>query len=168
MRLTAEDMAEATLRDVTDEDRDQIVPIIVAAYASIGQKFYLQTSDQDMQAPATHYRRLGGRFVVLEEDGRIIGTIAALPADRARSEATIRRLYLREEARGKGHGKRLVEWALQWAKEQGFTSFRLWTDVLFTRAHAFYEGMGFTQTGVVRTMHDCDEPYREYEFTFTL
>jgi len=77
-------------------------------------------------------------------------------------------MYLREDRRRMGYGGRLLDWALNWMREEGFTFCRLWTDIHFTGAHGFYTKHGFTQTGRQRTMYDCDDPYCEFEFTMEL
>ena len=74
----------------------------------------------------------------------------------------MRRLYLDPELRGAGWAQKLVDWAIDRARVLGMQRMELWSDVRFTRAHAFYKKFGFVHEGVEREMDDGWEPYREY------
>jgi GNAT superfamily N-acetyltransferase len=114
------------------------------------------------------YREPGGEFVVLvdpaNDTGRIYGAHAVLPfADRP-GICTFRRLYLDPSLRGGETGTRLMQWAIDWAAGQGLVRVEFWSDTRFTRAHRFFERLGFVRTGEIREMNDGAMPYREYFF----
>ena len=48
-----------------------------------------------------------------------------------------------EKERNKGIGKRLLEVAEAWTKEQGYRLIRIRTNVIRERAHKFYENNGY-------------------------
>jgi GNAT superfamily N-acetyltransferase len=52
-------------------------------------------------------------------------------------------LVVDERHRGEGVGKTLLAAAERWARERGFTSIRVRTNVVRTRTHAFYAGAGY-------------------------
>jgi GNAT superfamily N-acetyltransferase len=89
------------------------------------------------------------RLLVAEHhDGRVVGWIHAqktcmLEAD-PRTE--IWGLVVDETARGRGVGRRLLEAAEQWAREQGLTVVTLRSNSLREAARAFYEHLGYTIT----------------------
>lgn len=58
-------------------------------------------------------------------------------------EAEIGGLVVDQHHRGLGIGQRLVEEAERWARRQRCRSVRLRSNVIRTRAHAFYERLGF-------------------------
>src|SRR5688572_27854012 len=77
---------------------------------------------------------------VLEDDGRVVGTVAVVPL--SADEVEIKRVYLDSSLRGRGLGAMLVEHAFAWARAHGHRRARLWSDVKFTRAHVMYERLG--------------------------
>jgi GNAT superfamily N-acetyltransferase len=97
---------------------------------------------------------------VLEDDGRVVGTVAVLPVSPA--EIEIKRVYLDRSLRGQGWGRALVEHALTWAAVRGHTRVRLWSDVKFERSHVMYERLGFVRTGI----RDCDDIDQSREYGF--
>jgi GNAT superfamily N-acetyltransferase len=58
-------------------------------------------------------------------------------------EACIEGLVVDEQVRSRGIGLRLLHAAEQWAKERGCVNLIVRSNVVRTRAHAFYERNGF-------------------------
>ena len=77
---------------------------------------------------------------------------------------TFRRLYLAADLRGADWGRRLMQWALDWASTAGFQRVEFWSDTRFTRAHQFFEKLGFQRDGRTRQMDDGHMPYAEHFF----
>src|SRR5207247_2757880 len=107
------------------------------------------------------YLERGGRFWVLVDDGRVVGTVAVVPAGRGACE--VKRLYLLPAYRGRGLGRALMEQPLGWATAAGYRQIVAWSDARLTTAHGVYERMGFGRFGE-RTVEDADRS-REYGFT---
>ena len=57
--------------------------------------------------------------------------------------AELKRLYLRESARGKGVGRMLLDRFLAWAEANRCERAIIWSDKRFTDAHRLYGKMGF-------------------------
>lgn len=57
--------------------------------------------------------------------------------------AEINGLVVDETCRSRGVGRVLLEHAEQWARERGFRSVVLRSNVIRGRAHAFYERLGY-------------------------
>ena len=84
------------------------------------------------------------RIWIVEKGGAVHGGVAVV--ERCSEAAQLRWLILTEETRGLGLGRRLVEWALEFCREQGYGSVFLWT---FSELHAaahIYTANGFTLT----------------------
>ena len=137
-----------------------VLALIGSVFAEYGMTFDPEGYDADLKKIAAKYLDAGGAFWVLEEDGRVAGTVAVVPL--SPTEVEIKRVYLAATLRGRGWGQRLMEHALAWAAARGHRRAQLWSDVKFDRAHVMYERLGFVQIGI-RDCEDLDQS-REYGF----
>lgn len=85
-----------------------------------------------------------GIIYILETEGKVIGMGALSPLDERVGE--IKRMYIRQEYRGKGIGKRLLTKLMKKAKMFGYSSLRLESQDFMTVAHQLYQSMGFQKT----------------------
>lgn len=83
-----------------------------------------------------------GRIWLAEEDGRLVGCIAIVPAKG--DEAQLRWFLVASSQRGRGLGRRLLDEALGFAREAGYGSVMLWTVSCLERAAELYRRAGFT------------------------
>ena len=155
------------IRPARFTDRDAMIEIIDTCLREIDDQLFLDGEGKDVTDVDAAYADKGGAFVVLEKEGEVIGTHATLPVDREQGIITFRRLYLKREHRGHGHGRALMQWAIDWSREHGFKEITFWSDIRFTRAHRFFESIGF-QRGETREMNDTPLPYSEYRFHLRL
>ena len=88
------------LRPATNQDFDAILKIIEAAYSKFGDPVFLDGYDSDLTNIEANYAGIGGAFVVLEDQGEIIGTHATKPIDSNAGLLGFRRLYLKPEYHG--------------------------------------------------------------------
>jgi GNAT superfamily N-acetyltransferase len=92
------------------------------------------------------------RLVVVEDAAQVVATLqlSFLPhlvrggGERAQLEA----VRVAATHRGSGLGRRLVEWAIDRARERGCALVQLTTDATRPDAHRFYESLGFRPTHV--------------------
>ena len=84
------------------------------------------------------------RLWVVERDGVVCGSAAIV--EHSRTEAQFRWLLLSRDVRGRGLGRRLLEWALGFCREQGYRSVFLWTFSELEAAAHLYRAHGFTLT----------------------
>jgi N-acetylglutamate synthase-like GNAT family acetyltransferase len=84
-----------------------------------------------------------GVFYLIESEGVIIG-IGALDQIREKTGA-IKRMYIRPEYRGEGHGKALLQQLLQKAKEFEYRAIYLNSARFMTVAHNLYRSFGFVE-----------------------
>lgn len=96
---------------------------------------------------------IGGRFIdqglvwVWEEDGRILGFIAAEPETNF-----VEVLYVEPAAQGRGIGRALLARCCDHLRDAGHDSARLYTRP-GTRAEGFYRALGWTQDGFTEAGH---------------
>ena len=141
-----------------------VLELIGDVFAEYGMTFEPAGFDADLTAIREHYPARGGWFAVLIDGDRVVGTVAALPKDATTVE--IKRLYLLPEHRGRGLGRRLLEHALDRAREAGFRGAVAWSDERLRTAHAVYDRMGFERISE-RVLEDIDRS-REYGFKIRL
>ena len=84
-----------------------------------------------------------GELWVVEEDGRILGSVAMLAEE---GMGRIRWLQLHADLRGRGMGRKLVETAMDYARERGFPGVFLTTIAGLDAAHHLYRQAGFELT----------------------
>lgn len=84
------------------------------------------------------------RIWIVEKDGEIAGSIAIVES--SKTEAQLRWLLLCEEVRGYGIGRLLVEEAVAFCRECGYSSVFLWTVRGLAAAAHLYESAGFQLT----------------------
>lgn len=141
---------ELILRPARDADSAGVIAIVGAAFAEYpGNVLDLEVEERGLLAPGSSYEA----FWVLEEDGAILGCVAAATR-RAGVRAELKKCYLRKDCRGRGLGKRLVRQVERWARERGMDEVELWSDTRFVEGHRAYQGLGYRRTGAVRELHD--------------
>ncbi len=116
--------------------------------------------DEHLEQPAEYFHARGGQFWVVEDAGRIVATVGALPQDTRAIE--LKALYVHPAIRRQGWGRRLTELVMDYARAAGKKRAILWSDTRFTDAHRLYRGMGFRQSGE-RELHDI---YNSSEYGF--
>jgi GNAT superfamily N-acetyltransferase len=139
-----------------------VVELIASVFVEYGMTFDPGDFDADLLDVPAHYTACGGAFTVLLDAGRVAGTVAVLPREGGACE--VKRLYLRREVRGRGHGRRLMEHVLGWATAQGFERMIAWSDTRLVTAHALYRRLGFRSMGERIT----DDPDQSHEYGFVL
>jgi putative acetyltransferase len=97
---------------------------------------------RDIDTFEESYLAIDGAFLVISDDGRIIGTGAFRRLDETACE--IKRLWLLPEYQGQGLGYRLMTELLKIAREKGYQIARLETGrISQSRAYQFYLRIGF-------------------------
>jgi GNAT superfamily N-acetyltransferase len=81
---------------------------------------------------------------IVEMDGKIVGSIAVV--DAGENEAQLRWLLLTKETRGMGLGKKLMNEAVDFCREKGYTKIFLWTIDALQAARGLYLKNGFNLT----------------------
>ncbi len=87
-----------------------------------------------------------------EIDGRIAGTVFLVR--NSDSVGQLRLMLVEPEARGHGIGSRLIQECLDFARDAGYTTVKLWTNSVLVDARRLYEKAGFRLVE--------SEPYRAF------
>ncbi|MEW5797833.1 MAG: GNAT family N-acetyltransferase [Bacteroidota bacterium] len=101
-----------------------------------------QGFDRELADLPGKYAAPKGRLYLAEHDGAIAGCIALRPMD-DEGVCEMKRLYVREEFRGKKIGRLLVDTILADAKAIGYRTMRLDTLQRMETARALYAKLGF-------------------------
>jgi putative acetyltransferase len=87
------------------------------------------------------YMTAGGLFLVVLDDGRVVGTGAIRRLEQGVAE--LKRIWLLEPYHGRKIGYRVVSMLLDFARRQGYGLVRLSTSQQQVRAINFYKRVGF-------------------------
>jgi GNAT superfamily N-acetyltransferase len=135
-----------TLREAATDDLPEVVALLAADQLGIHRESAdeltpYRTAFDAITADPTHL------LVVAVDGGRIIGTmqLSFIPglARRGAWRAQIEAVRVHEAARNRGVGARMIEWAVEVARNRGCALVQLTTDKRRTDAHRFYERLGF-------------------------
>lgn len=106
------------------------------------------------------------RIWLAEDDGRVVGMVGLIPENKDGSPE-IEPLIVTPEARGSGVGRRLVEHAIEAARELGARDVAVSAVGRNAEAIRFYHELGFDTIGYVELFRDLrpreDQPWRDGE-----
>lgn len=151
-------MDAPSLRRATPADALAATAVVVAALREHGLAPDPDGTDADLADLTAHYFARGGDFVVLvDAAGVVVGTCGLYPLEPGVVE--LRKMYLVPAWRGRGQGRRLLDWAIARARELGFRRMTLETATVLRDAIALYERAGFTRTCGGAHSGRCDRAY---------
>jgi len=116
--------ALGTLKIYTPDMQQSVESCFKTCVEALGWEYQPNGRHSDILNIQNVYMRHGG-FWCLFEDEKLIGMVAVRCIDEAGNIAEMKRLYLLPECQGKGYGGMLFKHALDYAKEQGYTTIRL-------------------------------------------
>lgn len=168
-----------SIRRATAADQSAIVETIRAVYDEYRFAWYPEGYHRDLYEFESHYLHRAVPFWVAEVDGEIRGTAALEPhpyilgegivtLDEARriagTDSSLERVYVHPAARRMGLGRALNLAAVEHARELGGRGIEIWSDKLFTAAHAMYRALGAVEVGE----RLCHDPEQSPEWGFRL
>ncbi len=111
------------------------------------------------------YKEFDMKFWVLKIDGEVIGMGGLAdcqpkikPFIQTNKPKELKTIYLEQEYRGKGLGRKLIEFLQSKAKSLGYTELLLVSAERYRKtAYGFYEKIGFKQLGEVAGMSEQDK-----------
>ena len=129
---------------ITPEQIENIRSLFIEYPDLSGLNFSLcfQGFDKELAGLPGKYAPPKGRLYLAEHDGTTAGCIALRPMDEE-DVCEMKRLYVREEFRGKGIGRLLTEKILSDAKTIGYHTMRLDTLQRMEAARTLYAKLGF-------------------------
>jgi ribosomal protein S18 acetylase RimI-like enzyme len=138
---------EITIRKATESDLESILNI------------YIESGLDKEILPLDKAKKIFNKFIqypdyqlfVSEFDNKIIGTFALLIMDNLGHlgipSAVLEDIGISTKLQGKGIGKKMMEYAMQYAKEKGCYKMTLSSNLKRESAHAFYDSLGFKRHG---------------------
>ena len=84
-------------------------------------------------------------FVVLNEEGKVVGGIGVAEFSGIPNCAELQKLYLDDSAKGNGYSKELIRLAENWARSAGYQNLYLETHTNLEVARKLYEKLGFAE-----------------------
>ena len=139
-----------TVRTATEEDWPQIWPFF-SRIVEAGETYAYRADLTSEEARDGWLMRAPARTVVLEEDGRVLGSATMGPNRPGRgSHVGTASFMVDEAARGRGVGRRLGEHVVQWHRDQGYRGIQF-NAVVETNIPAvrLWQSLGFEIVGTV-------------------
>ncbi|WP_426241821.1 GNAT family N-acetyltransferase [Nocardioides sp. LHG3406-4] len=139
-----------TIRPATEADWSQIHPFF-AAIVDEGETYAFPTDLTSDQARDLWMERPPGLTVVLEEDGVVLGSAKMGPNRPANGDHVGTASFMvSPAARGRGVGRRLGEYVVQWHRDQGFRGiqFNAVVETNLAAVH-LWQQLGFEIVGTV-------------------
>ena len=131
-----------TIRDADRAgDIDDVRDLFEEYAASLGVDLGFQNFEQEIAALPGDYTRPAGVLLLAEMDGRVVGCIGVRRLDDRTCE--MKRLYIRDQARGHGLGRSLAQAAIEFARAAGYRAMRLDTLPSMATAQGLYRQLGF-------------------------
>ena len=135
-----------------DDDGSGLIALIGACWAEYPSIIFdVDAELPELYAFASYLHGRGGALWVAEAGGTVVGMAAAHPEA---EEWRLSKLYVAASQRGAGLAEMLLRGAEQHAQTAGAARMMLWSDMLFTRAHAFYAKQGYVRRGGLRALND--------------
>ena len=142
-------MNSITIRPITAQDDQAIAEIVrqnlKAYHLDIPGTAYF---DPELDCLSEYYSAQPDRrryFIAEQEDGTVIGGVGIAEFSGVGHCAELQKLYLADEAKGRGFGKQLMQTAEQYAKAAGYRLLYLETHSNLETAIGLYEKLGFRQ-----------------------
>lgn len=91
----------------------------------------------------TYLKQKDSCFWVAEYDGRVVGCVSCLPAEKVSGCLELKRLSVRQSHRGLGIAKALCRTVADFTRDRGYAAVVLYTSVVQTDAQKLYEHVGY-------------------------
>jgi putative acetyltransferase len=135
-----------TIRRAESPNEIETIRTLFAEYQQwLNFSLCFQGFDQELAGLPGKYAPPMGRLYLAESGGTFCGCIALRPMEEA-GVCEMKRLFVREEFRGQGIGKKLAEHVVSDAKQIGYHTMRLDTLQRMETARSLYRQLGFTDT----------------------
>ncbi len=137
-----------------------VVRVVRAVYSEYGFTWDASAYHRDLYTIDETYLTGGGMFWVLLAGQSVVGCAGIRLHG---EECELHRMYLLQDFRGRGLGRKLLELAVAHGRSAGCQWMRAWSDVKLTDAHRLYLKSGFVQQGE----RICDDPDKSREYGFS-
>ena len=151
------------VRAARDSDAEAVIALVAGVWSEYPGKTLVVPKDMpELQTPASSYAARDGRFWVLEDAGRIVGTIAVAPSEAEDGVVELQKLYVARSHRRHGLGALLCGLVEDEAEARGAHAVELWSDVKLLDAHRLYDRLGYRRGTALKTYTDTSGTVRCY------
>lgn len=130
-------------------DWQAVLTLIQSAFASMAGRIDPPSSAGRLTTDAIARQAEDGVVLIAEDDGALAGCVFLAPRP---ERMYLGKLAVRPALSRRGLGRRLVEACVAECRKRGVSEIELQVRVELTENHAFFEALGFRETG--RTAHD--------------
>lgn len=123
--------------------QQQASALIARCLKEFGYDLEPEGLDQDVADIGAHYSGEKSRFWVMLQGQTVVGTVGIRRIDEQTCE--LKRMDLSRELRGQGHGRRLLQTAVAFAREAGYRRIVLNTAEGMSAARWLYSRFGFKE-----------------------
>jgi putative acetyltransferase len=133
------------IRPIEQKDNIEIAKVIRGALEEFGANkpgtvYFDPTTDALFEL----FNTPGSYYYIATIDNKVVGGAGIFPTENLpKGTCELVKLYLHKDARGTGLGKQLLNTAMQWAKENGYTQVYLESMPELSKAVTIYENVGF-------------------------
>lgn len=155
-------MSETRIEPATIEDLPQLTDLLVELFAT--ESDFKPDREKQMRGIRLILEQPNrGRIFVLRNHDRILGMINLLftiSTAEGGFVILLEDLVIPRELRGQGFGGKLLDYAIDFARQKNFTRITLLTDHLEKRSHEFFKSHGFVVSNMVpmRLLIPLDSP----------
>ena len=148
------------IRPATNSDSERAKYVVFSVLKEYGLQPDSSGIDQDIDLIEETYFCDDGFFGVVEVDGSIVATFGLQKVNTTTCE--LRKMYLLSCQRGRGLGKKIIEFALAKAKELGYSHVILETASPLKEAINLYKKYGFKHYTPEHLSWRCDQAFEIY------
>lgn len=148
------------LRPASNLDSEQIKSVVFTVLKEYGLRPDSNSTDKDLDAIEESYFSNNGFLGVIEVENVIVATVGLHRVDENTCE--LRKMYSLPSQRGKGLGKRMLEFALSKARELGYSRVILETASPLKEAIGLYRKYGFRAFNPEHLSTRCDQAFELY------
>jgi len=133
------------IRPIEQKDNLDIAKVIRGALEEFGANkpgtvYFDPTTDALFEL----FNTPGSYYYIATIDNKVVGGAGIFPTENLpKGTCELVKLYLHKDVRGTGLGKQLLNTAMQWAKENGYTQVYLESMPELSKAVTIYENVGF-------------------------
>ena len=125
------------------EKLDEVEKIFAEYKDFIGFNLSFQPADSTQEEILNRYH--DGKIFLAEIDGEISGCIAYHRMENDFDTCELKRFFVRDEYRGEHVGRKLIQYAIDSAKNEGYKKILLDTHASYDSARHLYESFGFVE-----------------------
>ena len=144
---------------IHEDELEMIKELFVDYYDWLGGEKQLPDFEVELTGLPGDYEEPSGRLLLALEDDWPVGCIALREVEQGTGE--IKRLYVRDDYKGKGIGKTLIVRIIEEAKRVGYKNIRLDTAIFMKQAVHLFHAYGFRDVNSADSDINADDLYME-------